>query len=148
MSDVSESADAGAMTQPSTLVDDLRAVAARIAQGWTQGACARTADGRVTGPTDPRAVRWDIYGAIRSVHECQGAWFEPGENGGLGTIMNKPSEYVALKAAVMRGIDVVRGPDMPHTDLVRWNDEEDQSHTRVLHALNCAIMIAMENGTL
>lgn len=46
------------------VIDVLKAAREKIAQGWTQETCARDADGRIRGPSEPAASCWCAYGAV------------------------------------------------------------------------------------
>lgn len=39
-----------------------------IRQGWSRGAGAQDRDGNPVDPTDPKAVKWDIRGAITAAY--------------------------------------------------------------------------------
>lgn len=52
-----------------TTIETLRVARERVAQGWTQGWFARTADGVLCGARDPAAVCWCIRGAICSTSD-------------------------------------------------------------------------------
>ena len=54
-----------------SLADVLRAAAAKVRRGWTQGEYARNAAGLPVVPASPRAVCWCAGGAIAV---CAGSW--------------------------------------------------------------------------
>jgi hypothetical protein len=44
---------------------------------WTRGASARDKDGKIVPPSSEKAVRWDIYSALRkSSFDYEHFWFE------------------------------------------------------------------------
>lgn len=50
-----------------TTLEILKAARAKLAQGWTQGAFARDADGLPVNVCHPKATCWCITGAFRSL---------------------------------------------------------------------------------
>ena len=95
--------------------DALRAVAAQIERGWSQGADARDAHGRSVGLNSDKAQAWSLLGAF-----------------GLAATDGVPPDHVRRALVALSG---VIGTD----SLQRWNDAPDRTREEVLFALDEAI---------
>lgn len=95
--------------------DALRAVAAQIERGWSQGADARDAQGRVVGLNSDEAQAWSLLGAFA-----------------LSATDGVPRNHV--RRALVALSDVI-GTD----SLQQWNDAPDRTREEVLSALEEAI---------
>ena len=93
-------------------VDALRAVAARIERGWSQGANARDAHGRAVGLNSDEGQAWSLIGAFS-----------------LAATDGIPRGHV--RRALVAFSDVIA------TDsLQQWNDAPDRTREEVLSALD------------
>lgn len=91
--------------------DALRAVAARIERGWSQGADARDAQGRAVGLNTDEAQAWSLLGAFA-----------------LAATDGIPPTH--FRRALVRLSDVI-GTD----SLKEWNDAPARTREEVLSAL-------------
>ena len=91
--------------------DALRAVAAQIERGWSQGADARNAQGRAVGLNSGEAQAWSLLGAFA-----------------LAATDGIPGDHV--RRALVALSDVI-GID----SLQEWNDAPDRTREEVLSAL-------------
>jgi hypothetical protein len=113
----------------------LRAVRARLAEpsawlhGWERAALAVDAEGCACEPSDPRAVRWDFWGAVVAAMENAPPWERPlaaaceawrGLGGAIGILPSLPLETVVLAVCC-------------------WHDAPETTHADLLTALDRAV---------
>lgn len=102
------------------VVERLKKVRERLAQGWTQGCYARDKDGKRTQPTWPDAVRWCVLGACYSSTE-------PGLFSGSCDTDARDALYQALDDIGQK------------TGLATWNDLAGRTQEEVLALVDRAI---------
>ena len=98
-----------------------------VQQGWTQFCCARDALNETTGPSNPKAVKWCLFGAVARA----------------SFIVNGPNslfhEGYSLRNKTTAVLDnIVIATTMAH-EIVTWNDGPNRTQEEVIQVIDMAI---------
>jgi len=85
----------------------LRRAAAVVRSGWTTGACARDAEGRIVSPLDPAAVAFDAEGAIAAAAPTPAAALAAREAVCRTLAMEPTLGLLFWEARIVRDVDEV-----------------------------------------
>lgn len=103
----------------SKVIEQLRAVRAKLEQGWCQGSGAVNRHGQSVDPDDSSACEWCIMGALSTVTD--------------GDIFGAARDY----------IDAAIGPWF----IIEWNDERGRTQAEAVALIDKAIALAEQDAT-